>query len=74
MNDNILQSVLASFKDASVKSQIDSQPKTDFQGAATLSTFEKGVRNEIMKGAEKKKQSTSVLFHITWIWSQNLIS
>ena len=65
MNDNILQSVLASFKDASVKSQIDSQPKTDFQDAAALPTLEKGVRDEIMKEAEKKKQSTSVLFHNT---------
>ena len=57
MNDNVLQPVLASFKDA-----------------ATLSTFEKGVWDEIMKGAEKKKQSTSVLFHNTWIKSENLIS
>ena len=45
MNDNVLRSILASCKDASVKNQIDSKPKNDFQDAATLSTFQKGHNN-----------------------------
>ena len=54
MNDNVLRSILASLKDALVKSQVDSQPKHDFQDAATLSSFQRGhnnfeVRDEIMK-------------------------
>ena len=56
MNDYVLRSILASYKDALVKSQIGSQPKNNFQDAATLSTSQKGhnnfeVRDEIMKEA-----------------------
>ena len=69
INDNVLRSILASSKDALVKSEIDSQPKNDFQDAATLSSFQKGHNN--FEGRD-----ASVLFHNTWIRKRmlNLIS
>ena len=62
IDDNVLQLILAPLKDASVKSQIDSQPKNESQDAAKPSPLQKGrnnfeVRDEIMKEAKSAEGS-----------------
>ena len=62
MKDIVLRSILSSFKDASVKSQIDSQSKNESQDASTLSSLQKvhnnfEVRDEIMKEANSAEGS-----------------
>ena len=57
-----MRSIQASLKDASVKCQIDSQPKNESQDAATLSTLQKvhnnfEVRDEIMKESNSAEGS-----------------
>ena len=53
---DVLRSILASLKDALVKSQVDSQSRNERQDVGTNSTLQKGrknskVRDEIMKVA-----------------------
>ena len=53
---DVLRSILASLKDALVKSQVDSQSRNERQDVATISTLQKGrknckVQDEIMKVA-----------------------
>ena len=62
LKSDVLRSILASLKDASVKSQTDSQPKNESQDAATLLTLQKGhnnceVQDEIMKEANSVEGS-----------------
>jgi hypothetical protein len=57
-----LRSILASLKDALVKSQVDSQSRNERQDVATTSTLQKGrnnckIRDEIMKEANTAEPS-----------------
>ena len=59
---DVLRSILASLKDALVKSQVDSQSRNERQDVATTSTLQKGrnnckVRDEIMKEANTAEPS-----------------
>ena len=67
---DVLRSILASLKDAFVKSQVDSQSRNERQDVATTSTLQKGhnnckVRDKIMKVANtaepRKEEETEHL-------------
>ena len=59
LKSDVLRSILASLKDASVKSQTDSQPKKERQDAATLLTLQKGHNNYEVQD-ESMKEANSV--------------